>query len=634
MSPFYAAYLRQLLPNKPGYASGGTVQDGIVNKGTATPTAADTAMPNQMAPGAQLGGPTTSGPNSTTGAGNMANAHGQFMEDLSGGMAGKNGQWMDPGHKLGIGPNVAGMTNTILDALSNKFQAQAAPIQEGTNTAQLQQAYNQAQQGIVQQQGLVNQLGAQGGIQNQSNVYDQFGQIAQGIGPNPAQEMLRQQTGNNMAMQASSMASQRGASANPAALARSIAQQGAATQQNAVGQAAALQAQQSLNALGNQGNIAGQQVSNQMAGVQGLNNAVQNEQNILQGANTAFNNAQVNMVGGMNSANAQAAAGNQQAAGQVAGGLMKGVSAVASMFSDERGKKNFESADFDIDKFLDSLHRPNMAEGGEIASEDQPEVTAPQLETPVAVQAAPPQSSIGQWLSSNVDTGGGSTASTTAAFAPLKWDFSMGMGGGGGEGGGGVGSMMGGMAEGGEIEEAVEPKSYDYKDPNQPGAAEGRQFGITAQDLEKSEAGASVVEDTPQGKMIDSPHAIGLLLASVGRLNERIKALEGKGSKKKMAQGGQVDALVSPGEKYLTPQDLQKVKAGKHPLSVGSTIPGKPKVAGATDNYANDTVPKKLQVGGIVLPRSVTQAPDKAQKAEAFVEAIFMGKPKLKKRGK
>jgi hypothetical protein len=101
-----------------------------------------------------------------------------------------------------------------------------------------------------------------------------------------------------------------------------------------------------------------------------------------------------------------------------------------------------------------------------------------------------------------------------------------------------------------------------------------------------------------------------------------------------MAHGGQVDALVSPGEKYLDKQDVQEVKSGKPVLSAGRTIPGKPKVSGAKDDYKNDTIPMKLEEGGIVIPRSVTQSKNPEDKAQRFVEAIFMGKPKLKRKSK
>jgi hypothetical protein len=93
------------------------------------------------------------------------------------------------------------------------------------------------------------------------------------------------------------------------------------------------------------------------------------------------------------------------------------------------------------------------------------------------------------------------------------------------------------------------------------------------------------------------------------------------------AKGGRVPAMVSPGEKYLPPKDVKKVvKDGKNPMAVGKTIPGKPKVKGAKNSYANDTVPATLEEGGIVLPRSVTQSKNPHWAAHAFVRDIMAKK--------
>jgi hypothetical protein len=89
------------------------------------------------------------------------------------------------------------------------------------------------------------------------------------------------------------------------------------------------------------------------------------------------------------------------------------------------------------------------------------------------------------------------------------------------------------------------------------------------------------------------------------------------------AHGGRVPALVSPGEKYLDPKDVEQVKQGKNPMSVGEKIPGKPVVGGAKNSYANDIVRKDLEPGGIVLPRSVTQAKDPSSAAASFVAAVL-----------
>jgi hypothetical protein len=89
------------------------------------------------------------------------------------------------------------------------------------------------------------------------------------------------------------------------------------------------------------------------------------------------------------------------------------------------------------------------------------------------------------------------------------------------------------------------------------------------------------------------------------------------------AHGGKVPALVSPGEIYVKPKDVHKVAKGANPEKVGKKIPGTPKVKGAVNSYANDTVKTKLDEGGIVIPRSITQGPNPHWNAMKFVHATM-----------
>jgi len=102
------------------------------------------------------------------------------------------------------------------------------------------------------------------------------------------------------------------------------------------------------------------------------------------------------------------------------------------------------------------------------------------------------------------------------------------------------------------------------------------------------------------------------------------------------ARGGKVPAMLSPGEIYLSPKAVKKVEKGADPIKEGKKVPGKPKVGGAKNDYANDTVPATLEEGGIVEPRSVTQSKDPADAARAFVGAILakQGKSMPKKAAK
>lgn len=85
-----------------------------------------------------------------------------------------------------------------------------------------------------------------------------------------------------------------------------------------------------------------------------------------------------------------------------------------------------------------------------------------------------------------------------------------------------------------------------------------------------------------------------------------------KGGKPKMSKSGDVPAMVSPGEISLTPQQAKAVADGKsNPMKVGEKIKGHAKVSG--DSLKNDTVPKMLKNGGMVIDRETVQmGPEKA----------------------
>ncbi len=208
----------------------------------------------------------------------------------------------------------------------NKFRAQGVTdFDMPATTGQANTAYDQTQNGINQQQAFVNALGAQNGLGNQSQVYNQLQGVANGTGPNPAQAQLAQATGANTANQAALMASQRGTGANAGLLARQAAMQGGANQQNAAGQAATLQAQQSLNALGQAGAMANQQAGQQAQGLQTLNQAAQGQQSNILNAIGQQNNAKVANQSNLNNVNAGVTnqnSGNAQSAGS---GLLSGI---------------------------------------------------------------------------------------------------------------------------------------------------------------------------------------------------------------------------------------------------------------------------------------------------------------------
>lgn len=231
---------------------------------------------------------------------------------------------------------IGGISNVL--GTNNQFQASSAPIQAGTNTNQLNNAYNSAQGALGAQSNVTNTLntGLNTGANAQNNLSNIYAQQIQGGGPNPAQAQFAQNTASNVAQQAALQAGQRGAGSNVGLIARQIGQQGAATQQAAAGQAATQEAEQQLAAENNLQNLSSSQVAQGTGATQTLNNAQQNEQNILQGANTSANNANVSQQSNINNVNANIASGNQSTAGNVVSGvgnLLSNVPAAGSLLA-------------------------------------------------------------------------------------------------------------------------------------------------------------------------------------------------------------------------------------------------------------------------------------------------------------
>ena len=236
----------------------------------------------------------------------------------------------------GVNSALGNPIGAIGSALTNNFQAGIANTQAGTNAAQLNNAYTGVQGSLTGQQNIVNQTqpGLTQGLGAQSTLSGQLANEAAGSGPNPAQAALNQNTGQNIAQQAALAAGQRGAGANVGLLAAQNAQQGAATQQQAVGQGATLSAEQQLAAQQQQAALASTQVGQGATAAQNLSQQQQNEQNILQGANTSYNNALVAGQSNANNVNAGVASGNQAQAGNIFGGALSGLSSAFSAFAD------------------------------------------------------------------------------------------------------------------------------------------------------------------------------------------------------------------------------------------------------------------------------------------------------------
>lgn len=452
-------------------------------------------------------------------------------------------------------PNT-GILGTIGGALglNNNFVAQGANIQAGTNAAQLNNAYTGVQDALGQQANLTNTLAPQAtsAVQNQNALAQQLYGMTQGEGPNPAKAELAQATQQNVANQNALMAGQRGASGNVGLMARQAAQQGANTQQQAVGQAATLQAQQQIAAQQNLANLAGNQIGQSAGAVQGLNTAQQNEQNTLQNANTATNNANVGMQSNINNANAQTAAGNQGVFGKVLGGVS---SAISSLFAEGGAVEKEHHVKLAEMNAASLMHgRQNFAQGG------NPIVGNPLLGNQTTPQAQMP---MGQYAQSSAPSG--PAIEQTPNFGASGDDT----------------------------------LSKGFSD-----LASGIKKNKTERDDNK------IIEMDPSSWM-----------AGGGEINERH-------FHEYFSDGGEVPAMVSPGEIYLSPEKVDKVlKEGVDPAKIGEKFKGKASVKG--DSLKNDTIPKTLKEGGVVIDRKNVGS---REKRELFVHRT-MAKKKVKARG-
>lgn len=477
------------------------------------------------------------------------------------------------------------------------FRAKSAPIVEAATKQQADEQYQNVQDALQRQKSFLEAVQAQNGLQNQTNTFNQLQGVANGTGPNPAQAMLNNATGANVANQAALMAGQRGSAANAGLMARQAAQQGANIQQNAAGQGAALQANQSLGALNQMGGLSTAQANQQAQATGALTNATQGEQGNILNAINGLNTNNVAMQGNMNATNAGVsgvAAGQQ---GNMASNIMGGIGSAFQMIPEAASK----GADFLGNLFssgggdaasagggamgnIGSGMSAAIAEGGFV--DEAPKIPVPGVTQSGVTQTGQasvtgPQSSFGNFLN-NQDP---QIAPGSRAPPPDKVNL---------------------LGEFGNMTKSILPAAG-----NVVGGAIGSFYGGPAGGFAGGQAGKAV------GK-------------GVADIIPEYKAPE----KEYYAKGGKVPALVSPGEQYLPPKDVKKVTEGKaNPLKSGEKIPGKPVVDGAVNSYANDIVPKKLEAGGIVIPRSITESKNAEAKAKAFVEAHFAQRRKpLKKK--
>lgn len=493
------------------------------------------------------------------------------------------------GGLLGLSGGAAG------SGFANPAQAN---ITDPVTQAQINGANTNTQASLTGQQDLLSALQGQNGLANQSQVYNQQQGIVNGTGPNPAQAMLNQATGQNVANQAALMAGQRGAGTNVGLIARQAGQQGAGIQQGAVGQGATLQANQSLNALNNAANMANAQATNQIGQTNTNNQAQQAYLSSLLNAQQGFNNARVGSQGSVNAGNVNLA--NTTMGGQQAGigGLFNSMGGLSNLFGGSGGGSgDFAGFGAEDSSALDSIANNGYAGGGMVGRKKYADGGA--------AFSTQPQSAFGQYLA----------AGAPPAPAP-------------------------------DQSQEMSQSNYGY---NKPSGPKGGGSGMPMPSLSSLESAGNIVGNalSDSGSWLgDAASSIGGWLSGAGEaiggaLPEVVGgaadvvapvggATEGvamgaatDAAPAAAANGGLVKALVSPGEKWLPPQAVEQVKRGANPMKVGKTIPGKPAVGGAKNSYKNDTVKANLDEGGIIVPRSATQCKNPERASSDFVHKVL-----------
>jgi hypothetical protein len=497
-----------------------------------------------------------------------------------------------------IGGAQTGVINS-LTSTNNLLTALGGGAAAGTPAGNLQQAYAQGQTALGQnnalngvglqgaatdaQTSLTGQLGNAGGVGaqtgaiqslqgisgQQQTLANQLQGVASGQGPNPAQAMLNQQTGANVANQAALMASQRGAGANVGLMARQAAQQGAGTQQQAVGQGATMQAQQSLGAMGQ---LQGQQQA--MAGTQGEIGALGQGLTTQQQAsiNAGFGQG-ANIVGQgqsqqvINAGVAQNQVGNQLGG---AGLLQSGQLANAGQLLGAAGQYN---ADITAGQGNVNAGNTNLNTGSNQGRRDI--------------------------------TGG-----LMNAAGPILSNYLGGVGGAGAGAGAGAAAGAGGEATAGA--DAAETIG-EIGAMAARGGEVTRHYADGGNVYQPNSGPSNVPIPSPIQTPIQGPQSdLGKFLSgNIGSLNQEQKSKLQTGTESVAgnifgtgtamasrgglaSQGGHVDAK-SP--------DQKATKSG--------------------NSYANDKVPAMLSEGEIVLPRSVTQSADPQRSAADFVAKVL-----------
>lgn len=300
--------------------------------------------------------------------------------------------------------NVGGIFQGLGSAFTNQnnYQAGTAPTTQLNYEVPAAQGVSNLQAGYGQSNALLN---------NQQVLENQLAAQAAGAGPNPAQAALNQNTGRNIKQAAALAASTRGAGANAGMVAENAARQGAETQQNAIGQAATLEAQQRLDAQKAQQ----EQQQAELANIQGEQGIQGSLYGASANANNAQNNTNVSNYGMAQGINAQAAQNNANAVNKTTSGFVSGAgSALAALFA--------QGGEVELPSHLKKIHSIYYARGGEVNfgvwNPGSPSVNVPRLPEGVGVDIPNPSS-----MMKGMKGGSSSSSSTSGGLPAASGDY-------------------------------------------------------------------------------------------------------------------------------------------------------------------------------------------------------------------
>ena len=443
------------------------------------------------------------------------------------------------------GSGLAGAAGITNNAVAGGVQPDAYSLGgKGAGGAQdIINGYNNSANAADGRSGAQINLGGNYGADRgaQSGLMGSYMGVVNGTGGPSAAEMGRQQANSQAMSNVNSMAaSARGGPAAQAAAMRTAMQSGGQTMADNAQNGAMLHANEV-----NQARAGAAGLANNMAGTSaGLANAQGQLDNSRLQQNDARNMgyAQLGMQGQLAQQQGAEHAGDQNQAAQAlnvqtaghnadknkglldsaVGGIGSAVGAIGSLFSDEDLKMNISP--MSDDQELNGLP-DNSGMAGASKYKDSSGGGYGSTKSDPATKAAVTHEMLNNSLTPDATTkrGIGSLGGQATYDDGIKADK--------------YASQTAKLISSGDAKQGVKPGgirqaldkmkavSFEYKDQ---ALGAGRRAGIIAQDMEKSPAGAAVVEETPAGKAIDIPKATGFNLAASTDLHHRVKALEQK----------------------------------------------------------------------------------------------------------